>query len=52
MGPEREQLTLDPIADAPEVGRWLAAMQDARRDTLRELEGVQARWWIGASPTS
>jgi uncharacterized damage-inducible protein DinB len=40
MEPEREQLTLEPIADAPEVGRWLAAMLDARRDTLRELEGV------------
>jgi hypothetical protein len=38
---ERERLILDPgLADAPEVGRWLAAMEDARRDTLRELEGV------------
>jgi uncharacterized damage-inducible protein DinB len=33
----REVLDLRPIADDPEVGRWLAAMQDARRDTLREL---------------
>lgn len=24
----------------PEVGRWLAAMEDARRDTLAELEGI------------
>ncbi len=38
--PEREMLTLEPIADAPEVGRWLSAMEDGRRDTLRELEGV------------
>lgn len=37
---ERELLTLAPIADAPEVGRWLAAMQDGRRDTLRELDGM------------
>jgi uncharacterized damage-inducible protein DinB len=37
---EREVLTLEPIADAPEVGRWLSAMEDGRRDTLRELEGV------------
>jgi uncharacterized damage-inducible protein DinB len=37
---EREVRTLDPIAEAPEVGRWLSAMEDARRDTLRELEGV------------
>jgi hypothetical protein len=37
---EREVRTLDPIADAPEVGRWLSAMEDGRRDTLRELEGV------------
>ena len=33
----RETLTLEPIADDPEVGRWLAAMQGARNDTLREL---------------
>jgi uncharacterized damage-inducible protein DinB len=37
---EREVLTLAPMADVPEVGRWLSAMQDARRDTLHELEGV------------
>lgn len=37
---EREVRTLEPTADAPEVGRWLSAMVDARRDTLRELEGV------------
>lgn len=37
---EREILALAPIADDPEVGRWLAALEDARRDTLRELDGV------------
>ncbi len=37
---EREVLTLEPMADAPEVGRWLSAMEDGRRDTLRELDGV------------
>jgi hypothetical protein len=38
--PERETLVLEPIADDPEVGRWLAAMEDARADTLRELTDV------------
>jgi DinB family protein len=37
---DRELLTLEPIADVPEVGRWLAALEDGRRDTLRELEDV------------
>ena len=36
----RERLALDPIADDPEVGRWLAALEDGRRDTLKELDGV------------
>jgi hypothetical protein len=36
----RDVLDLEPIADDPEVGRWLAAMQDARRDTLREFVGL------------
>jgi hypothetical protein len=36
----KERLTLEPIADDPEVGRWLSALEDGRRDTLRELEGV------------
>jgi len=36
----RERLALDPIADDPEVGRWLSALEDGRRDTLRELERV------------
>jgi hypothetical protein len=38
---EREHLTLETgLADAPEVGRWLAAMEDGRRDTMTELESV------------
>jgi hypothetical protein len=40
MTEQRERLTLEPMADDPEVGRWLAALEDGRRDTLRELEGV------------
>jgi DinB family protein len=39
-GTNRETLVLEPIADDPEVGRWLAAMEDARRDTIRELGDV------------
>jgi uncharacterized damage-inducible protein DinB len=37
---EREVLALEPQALDPEVGRWLSAMEDARRDTLRELDGL------------
>jgi uncharacterized damage-inducible protein DinB len=37
----RDRLVLDPIADDPEVGRWLAALEDGRRDTLRELVSVR-----------
>jgi uncharacterized damage-inducible protein DinB len=39
-GDEREILILEPIADHAEVGRWLSAMEDGRRDTLRELVDV------------
>lgn len=38
----RQVLTLEPDADDPEVGRWLAALEDARRDTIRELATVTA----------
>ncbi len=38
--PTRETLTLRPMADDPEVGRWLSAMEDARIDTVGELDGV------------
>ena len=37
---ERERLVLEPIADAPEVGRWLSALDDGRTDTIRELREV------------
>src|SRR5437773_619207 len=40
MESEREVLTLQPIADDPEVGRWLSAMEVTRQDTLRELGQV------------
>jgi uncharacterized damage-inducible protein DinB len=40
MPDEREVLELRPDADVPEVGRWLSAMEDARRDTLKKLDGV------------
>jgi uncharacterized damage-inducible protein DinB len=40
--PERERLILEPNGKDPEVGRWLAALEDGRRDTLRELERVTA----------
>lgn len=51
----RDVLDLRPIADDPEVGRWLAAMEDARRDTLRELEAVTPEmidWRPGLPPNS
>lgn len=38
--PERDVLALKSLGDDPEVGRWLAALEDSRRRTLRELDGV------------
>jgi hypothetical protein len=48
----RERLTLEPIADDPEVGRWLAALEDGRRDTLRELDRVTSEMidWYPDAP--
>jgi uncharacterized damage-inducible protein DinB len=48
----KERLTLEPIADDPEVGRWLNALEDARRDTLRELDSVSPEMvdWYPAAP--
>ena len=40
MTDERKVLVLEPLADDPEVGRWLAALEDARRDTIQELSSV------------
>jgi hypothetical protein len=36
----RDRLVLEPIAGAAQVGRLLAALEDGRRRTLRELETV------------
>lgn len=40
MTTQRERLVLDPIAPDEEVGRWLAALEEVRRDTLAVLESV------------
>jgi uncharacterized damage-inducible protein DinB len=37
---QRRRLILEPGAEDPEVGRWLAALEDGRRDTLSELDRV------------
>jgi hypothetical protein len=51
-GADRERLVLEPLGDDPEVGRWLAALDDARRDTLGELRGVTPDMvdWYPAAP--
>lgn len=38
----RDRLVLDPVAGAadPEVGRWLAALEEVRRDTLKVLDEI------------
>jgi hypothetical protein len=36
----RRRLVLTPIGDDPEVGLWLAALQDGRTETLKELVDV------------
>lgn len=40
MTDERKVLVLESLADDPELGRWLAALEDARRDTIHELSTV------------
>jgi hypothetical protein len=37
---DRKTFLLEPMAHDPEVGRWLAAMEDARTDTQHEVAGV------------
>ena len=37
---EREQLTLEPNAAHPEVGRWLSGLEWARHETLLTVQGV------------
>lgn len=48
---EHELLTLEPIADVPEIGRWLSAMEDRRRDTCA-LSLARFRSREAYSPTS
>ena len=42
----RRRLVLDPGRGDPELGRWLAALEDARRDTL--LRDVHRQTFPGA----
>jgi uncharacterized damage-inducible protein DinB len=37
---DRYRLVLDPVADDPEIGRWLAALDEVRRDTLKVLNDI------------
>ena len=37
---ERERRVLEPMADDPEIGRWLAAFEEVRADTLQVLRDV------------
>ena len=37
---ERERLVLDPVADDPEIGRWLSAFEKVRRDTLAVVSEI------------
>lgn len=49
---DRRVLALAPVGDDPEVGRWLAALEDGRRDTLRELKSVTPQMidWYPEAP--
>jgi hypothetical protein len=38
--PERRLLVLTPVGDDPEIGRWLASLEDGPADKLKELAGV------------
>lgn len=40
---DRDRLVLEPTAGAPQVGLLIAALEDGRRRTLRELEPVPDR---------
>ena len=51
----RSRLVLSPIGDDPEVGLWLAALEDGRAETLKELERVTPEmvdWYPDAPLTS
>jgi uncharacterized damage-inducible protein DinB len=38
----RERLVLEPTAAEPEVGRWLSALEEVRRDTLKVVAEIPA----------
>ncbi len=38
----RYRLVLDPLTGDPEIGRWLAALEEVRRDTLKVLSDIPA----------
>ncbi len=46
---EREVLTLDVVAGEPEIGRWLGALEDSRRDTEQALAGLDEQL-VGRQP--
>lgn len=48
----RRRLVLEPIGEDAEVGLWLAALEDGRTETLRELDGVSAEMvdWYPEGP--
>ena len=37
---DRYRLVLDPVSGDPEIGRWLAALDEVRRDTLKVLADI------------
>jgi len=37
---DRPRLVLDPIAADPEIGRWLSAFEEVRRDTLEVVREI------------
>ena len=39
---ERERLVLEPVAGDPEIGRWLAAFEEVRLDTLKVIGEIPA----------
>jgi hypothetical protein len=39
---EREQRVLKPAAGDPEIGRWLAAFEEVRHDTLEVVGEIPA----------
>jgi uncharacterized damage-inducible protein DinB len=53
QGTTRDLLTLPPVAStAPEVGMWLAALEDCRSRTLRAVAGISVEELDWACPFS